>query len=82
MPVTNNRTVTNNRNGAGQGSMVFYATGTVCAAIGIYLSTITRINLLTGHTSIPYLGVGIPLVVVGILIVVIAQQTAKRNLRK
>ncbi len=74
--------VTSNRNGVGQGSMVFYVVGMVCAATGIYLSTITRINLLTGQTSIPYLGVGIPLVAVGILIVVIAQRTAKRSLRK
>jgi hypothetical protein len=62
--------------------MVFYVVGVVCAGVGIYLSTITRLNLVTGQTSNPYLGVGIPLVVVGILVVVIAQQTAKRNLRK
>lgn len=74
--------VPTNRNSAGQGPMVFYVVGVVCAGVGIYLSTITRLNLVTGQTSNPYLGVGIPLVVVGILVVVIAQQTAKRNLRK
>ena len=74
--------VPSNRNSAGQGSVVFYVVGLVCAAVGIYLSTVTRINLLTGHTSSPYLGIGIPLAIVGILVVVIAQRTAKRNLRK
>jgi uncharacterized membrane protein YeaQ/YmgE (transglycosylase-associated protein family) len=74
--------VPSNRNSAGQGSVVFYVVGLVCAAVGVYLSTITRINLFTGHTSSPYLGIGIPLAVVGILVVVIAQRTAKRNLRK
>jgi hypothetical protein len=62
--------------------MVFYVVGVVCAGVGIYLSTVTRLNLVTGQTSSPYLGIGIPLIVVGILVVVIAQQTAKRNLRK
>jgi hypothetical protein len=74
--------VPSNRNSAGQGSVVFYVVGLVCAAVGIYLSTVTRINLLTGHTSSPYLGIGIPLAIVGVLVVVIAQRTAKRNLRK
>jgi len=74
--------VPSNRNSAGQGSMAFYVVGLVCAAVGIYLSTIIRINLLTGQTSSPYLGVGIPLVIVGILVVAITQRTAKRNLSK
>jgi surface polysaccharide O-acyltransferase-like enzyme len=74
--------VPSNRNSAGQGSTAFYVVGVVCAAVGIYLSTITRINLLTGHTSSPYLGVGIPLAVVGILVFVGAQRAAKRNLTK
>ena len=74
--------VPSNRNSVGQGSMVFYVVGVVCAGVGIYLSTVTRLNLVTGQTSSPYLGIGIPLIVVGILVVVIAQQTAKRNLRK
>ena len=74
--------VPSNRNSAGQGSVVFYVVGLVCAGIGIYLSTITRINLLTGQTSNPDLGIGIPLAIVGVLVVIIAQRTAKRNLRK
>jgi hypothetical protein len=74
--------VPSNRNSVGQGTMVFYVIGLVCAGVGIYLSTITRLNLVTGQTANPYLGAGIPLVVVGVLVVVIAQQTAKRNLRK
>jgi hypothetical protein len=74
--------VSSNRNSAGQGSMAFYIVGLVCAAVGIYVSTITRINLLTGQTSSPYLGVGIPLVIGGILVVAVAQRSAKRNLSK
>ena len=74
--------VPSNRNSVGQGSMAFYIAGVVCSAIGIYMSTVTRINVLTGQTSSPYLGVGIPLVIVGILVVVVAQRTAKRNLSK
>lgn len=71
-----------NRASAGKGSMVFYVVGLVCAVVGIYLSTITRMNLLTGHTSSPYLGIGIPFAVIGIVVVVITQRTAKRNLTK
>lgn len=70
------------RNSAGKGSVGLYVVGIICAAIGIYLATTTRINLLTGQTSSPYLGVGIPLVVVGIAVVLVAQRTAKRNLSK
>jgi uncharacterized membrane protein YeaQ/YmgE (transglycosylase-associated protein family) len=67
--------VPSNRNSPGQGSVVFYVVGLVCAAVGIYLCTITRINLFTGQTSSPYLGVGIPLAIVGVLVVVIAKRT-------
>ena len=74
--------VPSNRNSVGRGNIVFYLVGVVCAFAGIYLSTMTRINLVTGHSSMPFLGVGIPLVVVGFIIVVITQRTAKRNLRK
>jgi hypothetical protein len=74
--------VPENRNSAGMGSMVFHLVGAVCVVVGIYVSTITRINLLTGQTSSPYLGVGIPLVLIGIIVVGITQLTAKRNLTK
>jgi hypothetical protein len=70
------------RNSVGQGTIVFYGVGLVCVVVGIHLATITRINLLTGQTSSPDLGVGIVLIVVGLLVVVIAQRTAKRNLRE
>lgn len=75
-------TVATNRNSAGPGSMAFYLVGLVSFAVGIYLSTITQINLLTGQTSFPYLGVGIPLVVAGIVVVGLARRTAKRNLSR
>jgi Na+-translocating ferredoxin:NAD+ oxidoreductase RnfE subunit len=62
--------------------MAFYLVGLVSFAVGIYLSTITQINLLTGQTSFPDLGVGIPLVVAGIVVVGLARRTAKRNLSR
>jgi hypothetical protein len=74
--------IPSNRNSAGQGSIVFYVIGLVCAAVGIFLSTITRINLLSGQTSMPYLRAGIPLIIIGIVAVGMAKQTAKRNLGK
>jgi hypothetical protein len=74
--------VPNDRNSAGKGSVGFYLVGVVCAAVGIYLATITRINLLTGQTSSPYIGIGIPLAVIGVIVVLVTQRTAKRNLRK
>jgi hypothetical protein len=51
--------VPKDRNSAGKGSVGLYLVGIVCAAVGIYLATVTRINLLTGQTSSPYLGIGI-----------------------
>jgi len=45
--------VPSSRNSAGKGSMTFYVAGAVCAAIGLYLCTITQINVLTGKTSNP-----------------------------
>jgi hypothetical protein len=74
--------IPSDRNSAGNWSMGVYCIGVICAGIGIYLSTTTRINLLTGQTSSPYLGIGIPLVVAGVIAVLVTQQTAKRNLRK
>jgi hypothetical protein len=74
--------VPDNRNSAGKGNMVFYVIGALCAAVGIYLATITRINLLTGQTSSPYLAVGIPLALIGIAVVVVAQRADKNNLTK
>src|SRR5665647_2293487 len=70
--------VPRNRNSAGKGSMGFNLVGAVCVVTGIQLSRITRINLLTGHTSSPYIAVGIPLAVVGIIVVVVTQWTAKK----
>jgi len=74
--------VPKDRNSAGKGSVGLYLVGIVCAAVGIYLATVTRINLLTGQTSSPYLGIGIPLAVIGVVVVLVTQRTAKRNLRK
>ena len=74
--------VPSNRNSVGQGSVIFYVLGALCAIAGIYISTITRVNLLTDQTSWPFLGIGIPLALGGILVVALAQRTAKRNLTK
>jgi len=74
--------VPTNRNSVGSRSVGFYLIGLVSFAVGIYLSTITQINLVTGHTSFPYLGVGIPLVVAGIAVASLARRTAKRNLSR
>ena len=74
--------VPTNRNSAGSGSIGFYLLGVVSFAVGLYLSTITQINLVTGHTSFPYLGIGIPLVVAGMVVVSVARRTAKRNLSR
>ena len=62
--------------------MGFYLAGVVCLVVGTYLSTIIRINLLTGQTSSPYLGVGIPLAAIGMIAVIVTQRLAKQNLRK
>jgi hypothetical protein len=69
-----------NRNGAGGVNMVMYVLGVVGLVAGVYVSTITRINLFTGQTTSPYLGVGIPLALVGVALIVIARVAAKRNL--
>jgi hypothetical protein len=74
--------IPNNGNRAGNGSVSFYVLGVLCAAVGLYLISITRINLVTGQTSSPYLGLGIPLGLIGIVAIVVTQQTARRNLRK
>jgi lipopolysaccharide export LptBFGC system permease protein LptF len=71
-----------NRNSAGKGTVAFYVVGVVCAVLGFHLAMVTRINLVTGQTSSPYLGLGIPLVAGGILAIVIARRTAKRNLNQ
>lgn len=71
-----------NRNGAGKPSIAFFLVGAACVAIGGYLSTITQLNLLTGQISNPYLAVGLLLAGTGIVVLVVAQRTAKRNLRK
>jgi lipopolysaccharide export LptBFGC system permease protein LptF len=74
--------VPSSRNSAGRGSVGVYGVGVVCFVVGVYLSTITRINLLTGHTSSPYLGIGIPLAAIGFIAVVVTQRVAKQKLRK
>jgi len=74
--------IPSSRNGAGKGSVGFYVVGVICAAVGIYLATMTRINLVTGQSSSPYLDVGIVLAAIGIVVVVVAQRTAKQNLRR
>jgi hypothetical protein len=71
-----------NRNSVGQGTVGLYVVGLLCVVVGIYLSTITRLNLVTGQTSNPYVGAGIPLAVGGVVVVIIAQRRAKQNLRK
>jgi len=73
---------TGGRNRIGSQTVTFYLIGLVCAVAGVYLSSITRIDLLTGQTASPYLDIGIPLIVVGILVVVFAQRAAKRSLGK
>jgi hypothetical protein len=70
------------RNSAGRGSVGVYMVGVVCFVVGVYLSTITRINLLTGHTSSPYVGIGIPLAAIGFIVVVVTKRVAKQKLRK
>jgi hypothetical protein len=69
-------------NSAGKGSVIFHIAGVVCLFSGIYVAAITRINLVTGQESSPYLAVGISLAAIGILAVAISRRTAKRNLTK
>lgn len=75
-----------NRNSAGKGSMALAVTGIVALASGVELCRIERIstNLLTGSvsTSLPYLGIGIPLILVGLALTAWGATTAKRNLRR
>lgn len=74
--------VPSNRNSVGPSIMALYVLGIACLFIGIYVSTITQINLLTGATSNPYIGVGIPLAVAGLAVVVMTQRVAKRKLQQ
>jgi hypothetical protein len=74
--------VPTNRNSVGRSTMVFYVCGILSFAVGLYLASITQINLLTGSTTNPYLGIGIALAVIGLAIVVVTRRTAKRNLSK
>lgn len=62
--------------------MVSYAIGVVCTVIGLNLTLTTRINLLTGQTSSPYMGVGIFLAAVGVVTIIVAQRIAKQSLKK
>jgi len=58
-----------------------YVVAAVCVAIAIRLVAYTRtmINLETGHTStsLPYLPIGIVLLIVGIVLMVVARTTSK-----
>jgi hypothetical protein len=63
-------------------SVVLYVIGGLCAAVGIYLCTITRIYLYTGQTTSPYLGVGVPLALVGLVMVIVTQRTAKQHMNR
>ena len=74
--------VPSNRKSGGKGSIGFYLVGVVCLFVGVYLSTITRINLLTDQTSYPFLGIGLPLATVGIVAVIVTQRATKQSLRK
>jgi hypothetical protein len=68
--------------GTANWSVALYVIGGICAGVGIYLATFTRINLLTGQTSSPYLGAGIPLALIGIAFVVTTRRTATRHMNR
>jgi hypothetical protein len=68
------------RNSAGKGNMVMYIVGILAFATGLYLATITRINLLTGQSTNPYLPVGIVLIVCGAALALGGHALAKRRL--
>ncbi|HZU80348.1 MAG TPA: hypothetical protein VE991_10575 [Acidimicrobiales bacterium] len=74
--------VQTNRNSVGGATMAFYVMGMICLFSGIYASTITRLYIYTGQTTHPYLGVGIPLAIAGLVVVIVAQRIGKRNLSK
>lgn len=71
-----------NRNSAGGVNVAMYVIGVLAFVAGLYVSTITKINLLTGQTSNPYLGVGIPLAIGGVVVIAFARTAAKRRLAK
>jgi hypothetical protein len=63
-------------------SVVLYAIGGVCTGVGIYLCSITRLYLYTGQTTSPDLGVGIPLALVGLVVVIVTQRTARQHMNR
>jgi hypothetical protein len=72
----------NNRNSVSGATMLFYVAGVLSAFIGIYVSTITQIYIFTGNETHPYLGIGIPLFMAGLVVVAATQRIAKRNLSR
>jgi hypothetical protein len=62
--------------------MITYVVGALCAVIGIYLATITRLYIFTGKTTHPYLAAGIVLAIVGFGALGGAQLVAKGKLSK
>lgn len=72
------------RNSAGKASMALGVIGVVGLAFGIELCTVERVstNLATGsvNTTFPYLGIGVPLTVVGLVLAAWGVSSAKRNL--
>lgn len=67
-------------------NMALFVIGAATFAVGIELATTIqlRTNLATGTPRLtsPYLGVGVPLVVVGMVLASYATAAAKRNLRR
>jgi hypothetical protein len=68
------------RNSAGRGNMAMYIVGVLAFGTGVYLATITRINLLTGQSTSPYLPAGIALIICGAVLALGGRALAKRRL--
>ena len=71
-----------NRNSVSTATIAMYVLGLLAFVSGLRVSTVTRINLLTGQTSLPYLGIGIPLVIGGVVLIAVTQMIAKQKLSR
>lgn len=72
---------TNGQSGRGSTwklNLTLYVVGAILLFIGVRVATEERINLLTGQSSYPHLGVGIVLVVVGLVLALVARFIATK----